>query len=122
MEIPVQTMRRLVTGAGLALALAGCAGKNRAEPGIIPDEPATLSVENDSFNDMRIYVHQGSQRIRLGTAPGKQVSSFKLPRSVVFGATELRFEAVPIGGRGTSISERITVSPGEAIVLRIPPA
>lgn len=117
----MSAIRRTLVIATVGLLLAGCAGRNRSEPGIIPDEPTMLSVENNSFNDMRIYVHQGSQRIRLGTAPGMQTSSFRLPKSVVFGATELRFEAVPIGGRGASISERITVNPGEAIILRIPP-
>lgn len=113
--------RKLLATGWVALVLLGCAGRTTAEPGIIPDAPTTLSVENDSFNDMRIYVHQGSQRIRLGTATGKNVSGFKVPKSVMFGATSLRFEAVPIGGRGSSISETITINPGEAIILRIPP-
>ncbi len=117
----MKTLRSIFAIGGVALALAGCAGHNTAGPGLVPDEPATLSVENDNFNDMRIYIHQGSQRIRLGTANGARVSPFKLPKSVVFGATSLRFEAVPIGGRGASISETITVHPGEAITLRIPP-
>jgi hypothetical protein len=105
----------------MALALAACAGRNTAAPGIVPDEPTTLSVENNNFSDMRIYVHQGGQRIRLGTANGSKLSEFKIPKSVVFGVTSLRFEAVPIGGRGSSISETITIHPGETIMMRIPP-
>lgn len=105
----------------IALALTGCGGRNTAEPGIIPDERTTLRVENDSFNDMRIYAHQGGQRIRIGIAGGKAVSSFKLPKNMVYGITSLAFEAVPIGGNRTSISEQITISPGQDIVMRIPP-
>ena len=113
--------RSLLATGWIVVTMAGCAGRSTAEPGIIPDEPATLSVENNNFSDMRIYVHQGGQRIRLGTATGNKTSGFKVPKSVVFGATSLRFEAVPIGGRSSSISETITINPGEAITLRIPP-
>ena len=111
----------LLAAAWAVVVLAGCAGQKTAESGVLPDDPATLSVENDSFNDMRIYVHRGSQRIRLGTATGGSVSRFKLPRTVVLGSMWLRFEAVPIGARGSSVSERISITAGEAITLRIPP-
>jgi hypothetical protein len=105
----------------LLAATAGCGGRNTAEPGIIPDAATTLNVENNAFNDMRIYVYQGGQRVRVGTANGKQTSSFKLAKNLVPGMTTLRFEAVPIGGQGSSVSETITVSPGEAVTLRIGP-
>ena len=113
---------RIVFSAGLlALVMAGCGGRNTAEPGIIPDTPTMLRVENNGFSDMRIYVYQGGQRIRLGTANGQQVSTFKLSKTIVPGITSLRFEAVPIGGQGNSVSEQITVTPGERISLRIQP-
>lgn len=102
----------------LAVVIAGCGG-NTGGPGLIPDTPTILQVENNRFNDMRIYVYQGGQRIRLGTANGKQTSTFKLAKSLVFNGSRLRFEAVPIGGQGSSVSEEITVSPGENITLRI---
>ncbi len=104
----------------LALVIAGCGGHNTAgEPRIIPDTPTVLKVENNRFNDMRIYVYQGGQRVRVGTAGGKQTSTFKLAKSLVFNGSRLRFEAVPIGGQGSSVSEEISVSPGEEITIRI---
>jgi len=113
---------RIAFSAGLlALVMAGCGGRNTAEPRIIPDTPTVLRVENNGFNDMRIYVHQGGMRVRLGTAGGKQTSTFTLSKSFVFSGSRLRFEAVPIGGQGNSVSEEITVSPGEDITLRIGP-
>lgn len=115
-------MKYARSGAVLAIlaTLAGCGGR-QAEDGIIPEERTMLRVENDAFNDMRIYVWHGAQRLRVGVANGKSVSRFPLPKSVVYGAVSLRFEADPIGGRGRSVSEEITVSPGEEVVLRIPP-
>lgn len=114
---------RVFTTALMALAFAGCAGHNRAEPPANPDEYTTVRVENDNFSDMRVYVRPGigGQRIRLGTALGKQIITFKIPKTVIFGSTQLAFEIDPIGGGGKSLSETVTVSPGEEIVLRIPP-
>ena len=115
--------RQVLTAAFAALSIAACAGRNRAEPPANPDEYTTVRVENDNFQDMRLYVRPGvgGQRIRLGTALGKQISTFKIPKTVVFGITQLAFEIDPIGGGGKSLSETVTVNPGEEIVLRIPP-
>jgi hypothetical protein len=112
--------RSVVTAALFGLALVGCGGHN-TDNGIIPNSPTTLKIDNESFNDMRIYVRQGGQRIRIGTATGKQTSTFKLPKSIVPGFTTLRVEAVPIGANGRSISEEITVIPGDDLMLRIEP-
>ncbi len=120
MRHPVSRTRSLIAAGFVALALAGC-GKNQPETGIIPNQPTILRVDNQSFNDMRIYVIQGGQRIRVGTANGKNVSTFKLSKSVVTGFTTLKVEAVPIGGNGHSVSDEITIQPGEELELRITP-
>lgn len=104
----------------VALGLAGCGGRNTAD-GVNPDAPVMLKVENDSFSDMRIYVIQSGQRVRIGTANGKSVSTFKIPQAIVHGITTLAFQAVPIGANGSAVSEQITVTPGEEVTLRIPP-
>ncbi len=112
---------RIAVATGLvALALAGCS-RNQADTGIIPSQPTILRVDNQSFNDMRIYVIQGGQRIRVGTANGKQISTFKLSRSVISGFTSVRVQAVPIGANGNSVSEEISIQPGEELELRISP-
>ena len=114
-----RTRAALATGL-VALTLAGCS-QNQADTGIIPNQATILRVDNQSFNDMRIYVIQGGQRIRVGTANGKQTSTFKLPRSVISGFTTVRVQAVPIGANGNSVSEEISVQPGEELELRISP-
>src|SRR5262245_741322 len=78
----------------IVLGVGACAGHNRAEPPPNPDEYTTVQVENDNFQDMRVYVRPnlGGQRIRLGTALGKQVTKFKIPKTVVVGITQLAFE------------------------------
>ena len=117
----MRTRRILFAAALAALGTGGCAGHLRQDQAVAPDLPATLRVENQNFADMKIYVYRQGQEIRLGTASGNSVTSFKLPRSVVFAMTQLRFVAVPFAGRGKEVSEEITVSPGDEIVVRITP-
>jgi hypothetical protein len=109
--------RPLLIGSAALMAACTTAGaKNRAA------EPETsVQVENQSFNDMNIYVVRSSQRIRLGTATGNSNTKLKLPRGIIFGITELQFIADPIGGRSLPVSESISVSPGDQVRLIIPP-
>jgi outer membrane lipoprotein SlyB len=112
---------RMAVATGLvAVALAGCS-HNQAQTGLIPAQRTVLKVDNQSFNDMRIYVIQGGQRIRVGTATGKTVTPFKLPPSVISGFTTIRVQAVPIGANGNSVSEEISITPGDELELRIGP-
>ena len=108
-----------------ALAVAALAAACTHNPN--PDEAAQpqpvtrLRVQNQAFLDMTIYVYRGPQRLRLGTANGNSTTRFTIPASLIFGATPLRFQADPIGSSRASISEEITVSPGDEVTLMIPP-
>jgi hypothetical protein len=59
--------------------------------------------------------------VRLGTATGNSKSNFVVPSFLMSGLTTLRFVADPIGGRRASVSEEITITPGDTVVLTIPP-
>jgi hypothetical protein len=118
---------RISTWAGLALigvavGLPGC-GKNRPALEIDPDATTTLVVDNQSFPDMTIYVLEGGRRVRLGLANGNSETRFKLPKYLVRSSiTTLRFQADPIGGNRSPVSEEINISPGDEVMLRIPPS
>jgi hypothetical protein len=84
--------------------------------------PTVIQVDNQGFLDMNVFAMRSSQRVRLGTAPGNSKTNFTVPSSLVSGLTSLRFVADPIGGRRASVSEEITVAPGDIVVLTIPPA
>lgn len=109
----------------LALVVAAvAAGCSRSKPSDEPLEPTPvtrLRVQNQAFLDMTIYVFRGPQRLRLGTANGNSTSRFTIPSSLIFGATPLRFQADPIGSNRASISEEVTVAPGDEVTLTIPP-
>lgn len=103
---------------GLTLALVGCASKRSATTTDSRVE-TILVVRNDSYLDHNIYLLQGSQRIRMGTARGLAQSRFTIPQQYVFGVSVLQFLADPIGGNVTPVSERINVSPGDEVHLQI---
>ena len=116
-------LRRALSAAPLVLALAAgsaaCYGKGKNAP--IPVERTTLVVENRGFLDRDIFVVRGGQRIRLGTVTGNSSATFTIPPTVVSSVTALRFIADPIGAPRPPVTEEITVSPGDRVMLTIPP-
>lgn len=105
-----------------SLALTGaCSTNPEPDPMAEPVPPTLVRVENQAFLDMTIYVYRSSQRVRLGTATGNSVTRLRIPSNLIFGATALRFQADPIGGNRTPITQEITVAPGDEVVLTIPP-
>lgn len=113
----MRRLRWLALAAAVAFVPAACAtGKG------VEQRPQTfIEVDNQALADMTVYVFRGSQRVRLGMATGLRRSRFALPRGMVFGSTSLRFQADPVGGSATPVSEEISVTEGETVVLRIPP-
>lgn len=101
--------------AAVALAV-GCATVGRGAP-VAEQEPTTIEIDNQGFLDANIFVLRGSQRVRLGTAPGASRRVFTIPSQLIFGATPLRFLAEPIGSRAAPISHEIVVHPGDELRL-----
>ena len=109
----------------LALLMVGTVACNafRKDPNLGPEpDPTVVEVDNRGFVDMTVYVMRSSQRIRLGTAAGNRKTRLNLPQGLVTGMTALRFVADPIGGSRSSVSEEITVTPGDIVGLMIPPS
>ena len=103
--------------------LAGCrSGGAKAEDEQGPVQlRTTLTVENRSFLDMNVFVLRGGQRVRLGMAGGNRKSQFVIPPNLIFGATQLRFIADPIGANRLPVSDDISVTEGDDVQLIIPP-
>ena len=120
-------MHRRVHRAALVMLLvvatlaAGCYRTQTPDPNAEPAVVTRVRVQNQAFLDMTIYVYRGPQRVRLGVANGNSTTRFTVPSDLIFGATQLRFQADPIGSNRNSITEEITVSPGDEVTLTIPP-
>jgi hypothetical protein len=112
---------RSIVFAFLAFAIAACNAFSRGSGTYNPNEPAVVQVDNQGFLDMTVYAARSAQRVRLGSAAGNRKTNFTIPQTLISGLTPLRFVADPIGGRRASVSEEITVAPGDTVVLTIPP-
>ena len=63
----------------MLLLSAGC-HSSKPDTGVAPDAGATLTVENQGFSDMTIYVVSGTTgRVRLGQVTGNSTQSFPIP-------------------------------------------
>lgn len=116
----------------LGLALAGACSSHQSAPapqqtvvdlnadGQSTNGKTRVRVENQNLSDMTIYVYRGSQRMRLGRATGNGVTNLEIPKSMVSGLTELRFQAEPMGNQRGIVSQPIPVSPGDLVDFIIP--
>jgi hypothetical protein len=106
----------------LCLASAGaCNAFKHGSDTASQSGPTTLVVDNQGFVDMTVYAVRNSQRLRLGTATGNHKTTMTIPPTLISGITTLRFIADPIGGTRPSVSEEISVVPGDTVGLMIPP-
>ena len=80
-----------------------------------------VRVDNQDFLDMTVFAARSAQRVRLGIAPGHSIATLDLPPALISGLTPIRFIADPIGGSRPSVSEEITVAPGDTVLMTIPP-
>lgn len=88
---------------------------------INPSAEVAVTVENQSFADMTVYLIRSGQRIRIGMVPSLSTRILMVRPELIGYGTEVRFEAHPIGTRGSPASEEIHVNPGDVIHLVIPP-
>src|SRR2546423_271607 len=113
-----------IRSVAFALFLAGIFGCNalrhRTDTNDV-NQPTIVEVDNQGFLDMTVYAMRSSERIRLGIATGNGKTNLNVPSILVSGLTPLRFVADPIGGARASVSQEITVAPGDTVVLTIPP-
>src|SRR3989442_9686720 len=105
----------------LLIVLAGACHRPAAAP-LNPRAEVAVTVENQNFLDMDVFLVRGGQRIRLGMVTGLSTHLFMLRPEVVGTGTDLQFEFHPIGGRANPRTERIMVQPGDVIELTIPPS
>jgi hypothetical protein len=86
-------------------------------------ERTVLKVENQGFPDMNVYVvPEGGSRVRLGTVTGHSDGFFTLPEYLVRSVRQLSFQALPIATPRGPVTQSIVVTPGDTVVLMIPPS
>jgi hypothetical protein len=101
------------------LASPGCA--SNPSPAGADTQGAVVSIDNQAAYDMDVYVHQRDGVVRLGFAPAKQVTRFRIPPSFIAGSGIIQFEARPKPSGNPEVSDPFTVHPGDELSWAISP-
>lgn len=78
----------------------------------------TLTVHNDFWLDVVIYVARSGARFRIGTVPGLGTETFRLSSALVPTQT-VQLLADPIGQSEGYLTDMINASPGQRIELKL---
>lgn len=113
-----RTLRIPLIALFVLLAAAACTGRGRNAPR--PVERTMVTVQNQSWLDMTMYVVYSTARQRLGTVSGNSTNTFRIPDNMVGLGRSLRFMADPLGSSNTAQSFEIFVHPGDHIRLTVP--
>jgi hypothetical protein len=103
----------------LAASTSACRTASRANDADEHQAKTTVSVDNREYVDMSIYVLRDGQRLRLGIASGHSTTVLSVPDYLVKAGNDLQFLCDPIGAAREQVSERMTVYPGDQLVLII---
>ena len=99
------------------VAVPACHHANNTDQ-VTPDTTPVdvpLEIDNHNWLDVVIYVLHDGERSRVGIANASSQSSFVLPARMVGQGHELRLLGHPIGGEGGTVTETVTVQPGQYI-------
>ena len=111
---------RSIVFALLFVVIPACNAMNRGSANPDLTQPTVVQVDNQGFLDMTVYASRSGARVRLGIASGNSKTNLPIPSNMMGGLTSLRFIADPIGGSRPSVSQEITVAPGDTVVMTIP--
>src|SRR5260221_10180473 len=115
------TLMRPLSSTWVLVALAAAACHRGAVAPINPQAEVAVTVDNQNFLDMNVFIIRGGQRIRLGTVPGLTSRILMVRPELIGYGTDLQFELHPIGGRSDPVTRTISVHPRDGIHLRMPP-
>ena len=116
-----QTLLVLSTAISFGTATACASASQNHQPPIVPQlsaPAATVTVHNEQWADMRVYVIDGSAEYRLGTVTAMSSATFKVPK-VISSPSELRFFAASLTSDESGSSEPVTVFAGSAVEFTI---
>ena len=116
----MRTMRHHSALLGTALLLSACASRaNRASTGV-DSAPIPLTVTNQNWLDVNVFVIRGTSRYRLGAVGGNSSATLRIPSSVVVRG-ELQLMADLIGSNDVYVSDLIPVTPDQQVQLTVAP-
>ena len=116
------TLKNLAAVVAATLTITACgpalAGSNGVDRPARP-EAALVTVENQNWSDMVVYVVQGGLRMRLGMVTSMRSATFRLPAMFLGHSGDIRLVADPVGSSETYVSDIIQVRDGQQISLSV---
>jgi hypothetical protein len=113
-------MRPHYAALGAALLLSACAsGANRASTGV-DSAPVSLTVTNQNWLDVDVFVIRGTTRYRLGAVGGNSSAMLRIPSSLI-ARGEVQLMADPVGSSDVYVSDLISVAPDQQLQLTVAP-
>jgi hypothetical protein len=118
----MQRTRLFTLFCGLALvtlpAAEGCRSGNAYAVDDQQPEIVVLAVKNDNFLDVDVYALSSGLPTRVGTVTGLSSARFAL-NPTLYGASDFRIIATPIGGNGRASSGPLIVHAGQTVEFTV---
>ncbi len=124
MRKPLTSVRRTACAlflAAVTVASSGCGGRHdfEEEPEADPQAPTPLTVNNNNWLDVVVWVLHDGELTRVGTVTAASSSEFALAPWMIGPSRSIRLTAHPIGGTGAVGTDLIHVQPGQFIEWRL---
>lgn len=113
-----RSVRRIITSFGAVIAFGACHhGTNVGEAAAAAawDGAITVKVVNHNWQDVTVYVLQGTHRERIGTATATATTQFQVPLRRFSSGADYRLLGDPIGSRQTVRSEALHAQNGDVV-------
>lgn len=102
----------------VAASLSACGLRSRQGPASGRQE-VRVQVTNNNWSQVVVYAMRDGTRWRLGEVSTMRTRTFPLDRSMQMGAGGMEILVDPLGSSEAYLTDRITVNPGETIVLHV---
>ncbi|MGH7466685.1 MAG: hypothetical protein ACRENP_01740 [Longimicrobiales bacterium] len=102
----------------LTLSLPACM-LFRKRTTVRSQEPVTLQVVNNNWNDIVVYALIDGTRTRLGDVGASRTTMLKLPTTLITASGMLQLILDPLGSRSTFRTGQIMVNGGQRVRLLI---
>lgn len=111
----------LAVATGFLTACATAHSADEPTTRTLPYEPeaASVVVENNNWQDVRVFAVVGGMRHRLGTVTSMNTRRYRIPQHMTAHARQLRILVDPIGGQATFLSPSVQVYAGQEVSLSV---
>ena len=81
------------------------------------DESAVISVDNQYFGEMIIYILEGTARTRIGTVAALSTATLAVPDQLI--GMNVQLQANPLSPGVGFTSQHLLIAPGSTVALRL---